>query len=165
MGVAQDKTFDVVVLDGVHALNALAAAALSLKCILWHALDVAKFCHGNDDVFPLDKFLIGELIVLTDACATFVRIFARYNKKLVFNNAKKLLLVGENRLQIIDFFHKIAIFRLKLFTLQAGKGTKTHVHNGLSLLVGKSEALHQGNFSNGYAFGAANYLNNLVDII
>ena len=45
-----EKVLDIILLNGLHALDSLAASVLAPEIIYIHTLDVAQMGHGNDGV-------------------------------------------------------------------------------------------------------------------
>ena len=51
------QLLDVVIIDRLHPLDALAAAVLAPEIIRRHALDISKMCHRDDDILIRDQIL------------------------------------------------------------------------------------------------------------
>ena len=47
MGGSHQQFFYVIILNGLHPLNAFAAAVLTAEIIYAHTLDISQFRHGN----------------------------------------------------------------------------------------------------------------------
>lgn len=45
--LGQDQILDIVLIDGLHALDSFAATVLALEIVLGHSLDIAKLGHGQ----------------------------------------------------------------------------------------------------------------------
>ncbi len=157
---------DIVVLDGLHALDALAAAVLALEVIHVHALDVAKLGEGDNGVGHGDEVLHGDVILVkADGRAAIIAVLCRNGKNLLLDDGKQTLLVGKDCLQLADELHELLVLRLKLATLQAGQSAKSHLDNGVGLSLAQAEAVHQLALGGGDILGATDNLDNLVDII
>ena len=66
MGVGDEQAGDEILLAGLHAGAALAAAALRPVGRERHALDIAGMGDGDDHVLALDQVLVLHLAFLID---------------------------------------------------------------------------------------------------
>ena len=62
---------------------------------------------------------------------------------LLLDDAHEQVLIGQQALVIGDVLFQLVIFGLQLVAFQTGQAGQAHVQNGLRLLLGEGEALHQ----------------------
>ena len=126
-----EKVLDIVLLNGLHALDSLAASVLAPEIIYIHTLDVAQMGHGNDGVLVRNQVLHGHIIVISNGCAAVIPIFIRDNHNFIPDNGKELLLIRKNCLQFLDLCLKFPVLILQLLTFQTSESTEPHIHDSL----------------------------------
>ena len=83
-----NQIFDEIFLDGLHSLDTLAAAVLTLKVIHRHSLDISKICHSNNGVLVRNQILHGHVkLVKSDGCSSVVTVFVGYHDDFFFDDA------------------------------------------------------------------------------
>ncbi len=70
MRVGDEQVGDEILVLGVHALRALAAALLLTEFVERRALDVALMCDGDDHVFALDQVFVIHIAGIVDNLGT-----------------------------------------------------------------------------------------------
>ena len=136
MAGSDEQFSDIVVLQGLHSLDSLATAVLTLERIHAHAFDVSEICHGDHNIFSRDQILHGDIkLIIADPCSSVVAIFFGNGKYFFFDHSEKKLAVCEDRLQFLDLFCQFCIFCLDLLSFQTGKSSQTHVHDCLRLHI------------------------------
>ena len=123
-----EKVLDIVLLNGLHALDSLAASVLAPEIIYIHTLDVAQMGHG---VLVRNQVLHGHIIVISNGCAAVLRVFIRDNHDLIPDNGKELLLIRKNCLQFLDLCLKFPVLILQLLTFQTSESAEPHIHDSL----------------------------------
>ena len=97
MGRRHQKLLDVVVLDGLHALDSLAAAVLAAEVVNGHTFDIAQFRHGDDSILARNQILHREIVLIkADGSSSVIAVFFGYGQNLPADNAKKHLAVCED---------------------------------------------------------------------
>ena len=97
MGRRHQKLLDVVVLDGLHALDSLAAAVLAAEVVNGHTFDIAQFRHGDDGILARNQILHGEIVLIkANGSSSVIAVFFGYGQNLPADNAKKHLAVCED---------------------------------------------------------------------
>ena len=144
MRVDDDEALGEVLLAGRHAADALAAAVLRAVGALGQALDVAEMRHGYHHVVGLDEVLDVDLALHHGQLrAALVGKLVADLGHLLLDDAHEQSLIGQQALVIGDVLFQLVIFGLQLVAFQTGQAGQAHVQNGLCLLLGESEALHQ----------------------
>ena len=54
VGSSHHQILNVILIDGLHTLDSLAATVLAFEIIRGHTLDITKFCHGYNRIFNRD---------------------------------------------------------------------------------------------------------------
>ena len=76
MSRRHQQIFDVILINGLHALDTTAAAVLCLEIIYSHTFDITETGHGNDGIFLRNQILHRDIqFVITDFTASVVAIF------------------------------------------------------------------------------------------
>ena len=82
--------FDIIILQGLHAFDTLAAPVLAAEIIDGHSLDITKFRHGYNRVFPGDHILHGNIVgVKTDSGSSVVPVFLGNGEDLFPDHSEK----------------------------------------------------------------------------
>ena len=97
VGHGHEQLLDIIVLDGLHALDSLAAPVLGTEVVRGHPLDIAKLCHGDDGVYPRDHILSGNIkLVIADSGAAVVAIFVSDLLDLIPHDTQQHLAVRQD---------------------------------------------------------------------
>ena len=91
-----EEILNVVIFNGLHALDALAAPVLALEIVHIHALDVSQMGHGNDRVLIRDQILHAHIIVVPDGGTAVVPVFVGDDLNFFFYHSEKLLLIRKD---------------------------------------------------------------------
>ena len=156
---------DEIFIDGLHALDASAAAVLAAEVVRAHALDISEIRHGDDDIVIRDQILGFEFIVHAETRAAVIAVLVGDHIDLVADHTQQLLLVGKNALVVGDLFLEILVLRLQLTPFQTGQGAETHVDDRLGLGIGKSEGCHQLLLRDGHRLAGADDADDLFNVI
>ena len=90
MGCRHEKVLNIILLNGLHSLDALAAPVLGLEIIHRHALDIAKTGHGNYGIIPRNQILHIDIInVKSDLTSSVITVLFSSNHHFLFDHAKK----------------------------------------------------------------------------
>ena len=93
------QILDVVVADGLHSLDALAAPVLAAEIIRRHPLDVAQIRHGDDHIFLRNQILHGNVkLVIADVGPALVAVFIGDHLDLFLDDAQELLFIRQDAL-------------------------------------------------------------------
>ena len=93
-------------------------------------------------VFVDDHVLDGDIIrVIDDLRAPLIAVFFLDLFKLIDDDSVDLLFVGENRAELGDQFHRLAVLFHDLVALQAGQTLQAEIQNRLGLNLAQSEVL------------------------
>ena len=94
VGSRHQKVFDVVVLDGLHPLNAAPAAVLAAEIVHAHPLDIAKLCHRNNRIRHRNHICHGQIhLVITDRGPSFIAVFVGNQQDFFADDAEQLFLI------------------------------------------------------------------------
>ena len=166
MGVRHKELFHIVRIYCLHALYAFSSSVLGFECILRHALDIAKLCHGDDHIFLWDQILHRDIkLIVADLRPSVISVLVLDDKDFLLYDAQEDLSVGQDRLQLADALHQLIVFVLQLLSLQTCQSPQTHVHDSLGLCVREVEALHQLRLCLLHVGRAADDLYHLVDMV
>ena len=144
VGIGHQKLIDIIVLDGFHSLDPMASPMLALEIIKAHTLDIAELRHRDHGIRTRDQILIIDLrIIEANRGSSFIPVLIRNLRKLLPDNAEKLLFIGKNCLIFRNPFLQLRKFRFQLLSFQTGESTKPHLHNGAGLRFGQRKPLHE----------------------
>ena len=116
-----EQILDVIVLQGLHALDTLAATVLILEIIKSHTLDVALLGHSDNGILIGDDILHGNIVLVkADGCTSRIPVLGADSLNLISYYTEQDLLVAEDCLIFLNLFHKVGIFCFELFSFQAG---------------------------------------------
>ena len=164
MGGGGEHGLHIVLLLGGHGPDALAATALRAVLADGQALDVAAVGQGKDALLLLDEVFHVDLVGhVLDLGIALVAVFIPQGSQLVLQHAPDQRRVGQQALEVADFFLQLLIFLLQLFPVQALKGDQAHIADGLGLHLAEGEALHQVLL--GIVIAGTDDMDNLVNII
>ena len=138
MVIRHQQVFDVILIQRLHALDALAAAVLTLEVVHAHALDVAEIRHGDHGRLIRNQILHGKfafLIVVADLCAAVIAVLLADDQDLLLDDKEELLLIGQDSLQLSNTQLQFLILVLQLLAFQTGQCAQTHIYNRLCLCV------------------------------
>ena len=94
VGGGHKQLFDVIVVNGLHSLDALAAAVLRTEIICAHTFDVTQFCHGNNRIGNRDQIFHGNIIlVISDGSSSLIAVFCGNLKDLFTDHTEKQFLI------------------------------------------------------------------------
>ena len=96
---------------------------------------------------------------------SLIPVFFSNNEDFFFNHPEEQLTVCKDRLVFGDLLLQFCILGFDLLSFQSGQGSQTHVHDRLSLHVGKFEALHQFTLGDLDRLGPADDADDFVNII
>ena len=97
MGRCHQKLLDIIILNGLHALDSLAAAVLAAEVVNCHTFDITQFCHGDDGILARNQILHGEIVLIkANGSSSVIAVFFGYGQNLPADNAKKYLAVCED---------------------------------------------------------------------
>ena len=166
MGICQEYLINDIVINNIHSLYALATSVLYLECILWHSLDISKLCHGDNNLFSLDKFFICYIIrVSCDGCSSLITILVCYRSKLCLDYSEKLILICKYLLVLCYLSFKFIILILDFLSFQTCKGTKSHINYGSSLSLRKSKSFDELCLCFSNILGVSDDRDNLVYVV
>ena len=144
MGGGHQQILDIVVLDGLHSLDALAAPVLGFEVVHRHALDVPHIRQGDYCILPGDQVLHGEIcLVIAYLAAPVIAVFVGNFHDFLLDDPQQQFLVRQNLSQLLNPLLQLLMFILNLLPFQSGESAQPHLHNGLGLGFRKLESLHQ----------------------
>ncbi len=126
-----EKVLNIVLLNGLHALDSLTSPVLAPEIIHVHALDITQMGHSNDGILVRNQVLHGHIVVISNGRAAVIPVFIRDDHDLVPDNGKQLLLICKDCLQLLDLCLKFPVLVLQLLTFQTCESAEPHIHNGL----------------------------------
>ena len=95
--------FNVIVIDGLHSLDSTSTSVLAAEIIYSHSLDITKFCHSNDSIFPWNQILCGKIIdIISDGSSSLIAIFISDCEDFFPYNTKKEISVCKNCQEFAD---------------------------------------------------------------
>ena len=154
VGRGLDHVDDIVVFNGLDALDALSSPALDLEVVNAHALDVAELGEGDNGFRIRNQIFVLQLfLVVADGSPPVVTVLVGNFEDFLPDDAKQEILISEDGLVFFNPLLQLGIFLFELAPLQTGQGTETHVHDGLGLLFGQAEPLHEAFLGELYRFG------------
>ena len=142
---SRNQMFDEIVIVNAHPLNAATAATLCLEIARWQPLDVAVVRQCDHDVFFFDQVFVFNAQNFADhqlGSAIITKFFLNF-KQFLINNAVDALFMRQNIFKISNCFQSFLVFGIDFFTFQSCQANKSHVQNGLSLLVREFILVHQ----------------------
>ena len=90
MSIGQDQLFNVIIIQSLHSLDALATTVLTLKIISGHTFDITKLRHSDDHFFLRNQILHRNIkFIISDGCSSWIRIFISDLFQFLLNYAKK----------------------------------------------------------------------------
>ena len=144
VGSGHHQILNVILIDGLHTLDSLAATVLAFEIIRGHTLDITQIGHGNNHVLLRNQILHGQIkFVKADAGPAIVAVFICNYGNLFLDDAQQLFLICQNSLQVINLLHQRLIFCLQLLPFQTGQCTQTHIYDSLCLYIVQFKAIHQ----------------------
>ena len=143
MAVADEEMLYKIIIYKLSTYRALSTPLLSPVLIDRDPLCKTLVRYGDDNLFFLDEVFRGSILKLpfVDFSPSSVAISLTDLDKLVFYNAKDLMLISKKLLIIFDLDLKICKFLQYLLCLKMGKPSKPHVYDGISLYLGEVEPL------------------------
>ena len=132
---------------GLHALEALAAAALQAVFAGRRAFHVTAVGQRDDHRVVGDEVFHGHLAGLgKDRALARGGVFLADGAQLVLDDAKHTLLTGEDVEQVLDVDKHLVVFALHLVLLHAGELIEAEFEDGVHLALGEhvAIALHGG---------------------
>ncbi len=135
---------DEVLLLGLHAHQADAAAALLLVRVQRNALDVTVLGDGDHHVLVGDEVLVLQVPgVHDDVGVTLVAVLLLQLEDLGLDDGHDAPFVGQDVLQVRDLDLELGELGAERLDLQPGKLLQPHVQDGLGLLLVDLQSDHQ----------------------
>ena len=126
------------------AHDAPAAPVLGPVHVGGDALHVPEVGHGHHHVLLLDHVVqIDVLQKLGDFRAPRVGVLLLDGQSFLLHDAQKLVLVGQNLLELAHADLQCRLLVVELVPLEAYQALQPHVQDGLALALGEAEALGQ----------------------
>ena len=166
MGRGDEEPLDEVLLARLHALDALAAAALRAVLGERAALDVSEVGHGHDHVLlddqvfgrdPLDRGAEHGAPLVAEALADL--------HQLLDHDAADPGVAGEQLLQVRDLGAHLRQLVEYFLALERGQRAQAHVEDRVRLALGEREAGHQLAARGGRVLGGADDPDHLVEVL
>ena len=165
MAVRVEQMLDKVLLFGLHAHDAHAAAVLSAVSVGRHPLDVTGI--GNRYHAGMSGDQVGNIqiaVVESDFGTARIGMFISDFDQFSFNHFQTHFTAGQQGFQIGDKFGQFFIFRLDVFNRQSGQLVQAHFQDGADLLFGELEAGDQA-LGGGFAVsGIADDFHHFINI-
>ena len=140
MGSGHQQLFNVIILNGLHSLDSLASTALAAEIVHGHSLDVSQLGHSNDHVLPGDQILHGKVkFIVSDGSSSVIPVFVGNCQNLFSDDSQQSLPVRQDLPVFLDPDLQFMELGFQLGPFQTCESPQTHIHNGLSLGIGKSE--------------------------
>ena len=166
MTCRHQKLLNVIIVNGLHAFDSLAATVLAAEVIHTHTLDVAKLRHGDDRIRHRNKILHGDIIlIVADGASSLIAILLSNDHDLFLDDSQQAFFIRQDCLQFCNALHQFLIFCLDLLTFQSGQRTQTHIHDSLSLNICQSEAFYQCFLSSCHISAASDDIDDLINVI
>ena len=166
MCIHHQQFFDVVVFDGLHTLDALATAVLSLEIVNTHTFNITKFCHGDHNIFTRDQIFCRNIIhIKSNGSSSLITILICDFHDLCFDHAKQKIFVCQNGSQLLDLCHQSFILCFDLLSFQTGQCTQTHIYDRLCLCIGKFKTCHQCFFCKCCCSGCTDNADDFINMI
>ena len=106
MGGRHKQILDVIILQCLHTLDALASAVLALEVVRSHSLNISKFGHCDHCILSRNQILCRNIVyIISDRSLSVVSVFLCNCKNFFPNHAKKKTSVRKDSLVFTDFFH------------------------------------------------------------
>ena len=161
-----EEVLDPVVVLEVGAVEAPAAAPLPLVGGDRDPLDVAGVGDGDDHVLFGDQVFDRELaLVAHDLGPALVAELLHHLAHLLLEDRHPLRLGREDALQLLDRGPDFLELGLQLLDLEAGELGQPHVEDRVGLLLAQLEPLPEPGVGLGRVLGAADDLDDLVDVV
>ncbi len=140
VGGVDDELGDEVLVAGLHAEAAGAAAALLAVDGDGRALEVAGVGDGDGDLLVGDEVFEGELVGLVeDLGAALVAVLVADLFELLDDDAAEFLLGGEDGLELGDVVADGGELVEELVDGELGEAVELQLEDGVDLLVGEDE--------------------------
>ena len=166
MCIHHQQFFDVVIFDGLHTLDALATAVLSLEIVNTHTFNITKFCHGDHNIFTRDQIFCRNIIhIKSNGSSSLITILICDFHDLCFDHAKQKIFVCQNGSQLLDLCHQSFILCFDLLSFQTGQCTQTHIYDRLCLCIGKFKTCHQCFFCKCCCSGCTDNADDFINMI
>ena len=166
MGRRHQQFIDIIILDGLHALDTLTTTILATEVVYCHSFDITQFRHGNDGIFIRDHILHGNIeLIKSDGCLSLITVFFADGKDLLTDHAKQQISVCQDSFQSADTIHQFFVFCFQLLSFQTGQCTKTHIYDGLCLYIRKFKTFHQSGFCHLGILRTTDDADHFIDII
>ena len=166
MGIADEDVPYWVVVPHVHSRYAFAAAVLGAEGCGWDAFDVAALAECDDDLFV--RFYVVAVDVdcgVADLRASDAVEFLLERAGFLLDLQIDLVGVSEQVFQSCDRFLNLSVLGLDLLSFEGGEASELHVQDRLCLLLVEIERGHEAVSRGFYVCGAADELDDCVDLI
>ena len=130
------QLLDIVIIDRLHTLYALASAVLAPEIIRRHALDISKMCHRDDDILIRDQILGRDVKdIALDRGSAVIPVLIGNDLDLFFNHTEEQVLIRKDRTVLLNALHQLLVLCLKLLALQTGQRAQAHINDCLCLCI------------------------------
>ena len=85
-----EKVLNIVLLNGLHPLDALAAAVLASEIVHIHPLDISQMGHGNHRILIRNQVFHGYVVVISNGRTPVIPVFVRDNLDFLLDYGQKL---------------------------------------------------------------------------
>ena len=85
-----EQILDIVFLNGLHSLDALAAAVLASEIVHIHPLDVSKMGHGNHRILIRNQIFHGYIVIVSNGSTPVIPVFIRDDLDFLLDYGQEL---------------------------------------------------------------------------
>ena len=98
VGLGQQQILNIILIDGLHALDSLTASVLVFKIVHAHTFDIAKLGHSHNRILIRDQIFHGHIeLIKTNGGLTVITIFIRNDQNLFADHTQQLFLICKDR--------------------------------------------------------------------